>query len=84
MSAVPAAAWADAARAAGLATLGRDAAVLEMAYGGDDAAGRRGARRAAPATPTASACWSTRPPRAIELALGKTPPLPPLFEAVRG
>ena len=61
VSAVPAAAWADAATAAGLATLAGDAAVLEMAYGGETPLAVA-ARAAAPATPTASACWSTRPP----------------------
>ena len=83
VSAVPAAAWADAAAAAGLAALPAGAAVLEMAYGGE--------------TPLAVAVRARtdryadglgmlvhQAAHAIALALGKTPPLPPLFEAVRG
>ena len=83
VSAVPAAAWADAATAAGLATLAGDAAVLEMAYGGETplavAARARGARYA-----DGLGMLVHQAAHAIALALGKAPPLPPLFEAVRG
>jgi len=82
VSAVPAAAWADRGAAAGLAALAPGTAVLEMAYGGE--------------TPLAVAVRGRtdryadglgmlvhQAAHAITLALGKTPPLPPLFEAVR-
>ena len=80
---MPAAAWADARLRAGVDTLSRDTAVLEMAYG-------------AP-TPLAHAVRPTtdryadglgmlvhQAARAIELALGDAPPLAPLFAAARG
>jgi len=79
---VPAAAWAEPSTAAGIDALPAGGAVLEMAYGND--------------TPLASAVRgkTTRyadglgmlvhqAAHAIALALGKTPPLAPLFEAVR-
>jgi len=82
VSAVPAAAWADTATANGIDALADGSAVLEMAYGGG--------------TPLAAAvrAKTTRyadglgmlvhqAAHAIALALGKTPPLAPLFEAVR-
>ena len=82
VSAVPAAAWAEPSTAAGIDALPAGGAVLEMAYGND--------------TPLASAVRgkTTRyadglgmlvhqAAHAIALALGKTPPLAPLFEAVR-
>jgi shikimate dehydrogenase len=81
VSAVPAAAW-DAEALGPLEALHRDTAVLEMAYGG--------------VTPLAAAVRSRtkryadglgmlvhQAARAIELALGQAPPLPPLFRAVR-
>jgi shikimate dehydrogenase len=83
VSAVPAAAWADAGMAAGLGGLPAGAAVLEMAYGAE--------------TPLAVAVRGRtdryadglgmlvhQAAHAITLALGKTPPIAPLFEAVRG
>jgi shikimate dehydrogenase len=82
VSAIPAAAWSDAGAAAGLAALPPGAAVLEMAYGAE--------------TPLAAAVRSRtdryadglgmlvhQAAHAIKLALGKTPPLAPLFDAVR-
>jgi len=82
VSAVPAAAWAEPSTAAGIDALPAGGAVLEMAYGND--------------TPLASAVRGTttryadglgmlvhQAAHAIALALGKTPPLAPLFEAVR-
>jgi shikimate 5-dehydrogenase len=81
ISAIPAAAW-DAPARSGLAALGRDTAVLEMAYGG--------------VTPLAAAVRGKTPrysdglgmlvhqaARAIELALGKAPPVGPLFQSAR-
>lgn len=83
VSAIPARAWADRETRAGLESLARGAAVLEMAYG-------------AP-TPLAEAVRSRtrryadglgmlvhQAARTIELALGEKPPLPPLFRAARG
>jgi shikimate dehydrogenase len=81
VSAVPAAAWDEPTRA-GLAAIGRDTAVLEMAYGG--------------ITPLAAAVRDTTPrysdglgmlvhqaARTVFLALGRKPPLAPLFQAAR-
>ena len=83
ISAVPAAAWADAQLRAGIEALAPDTAVLEMAYGAT--------------TPLAHAVRATtdrygdglgmlvhQAARAIELALGDAPPLAPLFAAARG
>ncbi len=82
VSAVPAAAWADAETAAGLALLAGGAAVLEMAYGTDTplsiAARFRGARYA-----DGLGMLVHQAAHAITLALGKTPPMPPLFAAVQ-
>ena len=82
VSAVPAAAWSDAATRAGVDAIAPGAAVLEMAYGGE--------------TPLATAARAARAryadglgmlvhqaAHAVTLALGKAPPLAPLFEAVR-
>jgi shikimate dehydrogenase len=83
VSAVPAAAWADPEAADGLEVLAGGAAVLEMAYGGVTplaaAARARGARYA-----DGLGMLVHQAAHAITLALGKTPPLAPLFEAVRG
>jgi shikimate dehydrogenase len=83
VSAVPAAAWSDPATADGVAALRSGAAVLEMAYGGETplaiAARARGARYA-----DGLGMLVHQAAHAITLALGKTPPLAPLFEAVRG
>ena len=83
VSAVPAAAWADPAAAAGLEALAGGAAVLEMAYGAPTplaaAAHAHGARYA-----DGLGMLVHQAAHAITLALGKTPPLAPLFEAVRG
>jgi shikimate dehydrogenase len=82
VSAIPARIWAEPDARAGLESLARGAAVLEMAYG-------------AP-TPLAEAVRSRtrryadglgmlvhQAARAIELALGEKPPLAPLFRAAR-
>jgi len=82
VSAVPAAAWSDAATREGVDAIAPGAAVLEMAYGGE--------------TPLATAARAARAryadglgmlvhqaAHAVTLALGETPPLAPLFEAVR-
>jgi shikimate dehydrogenase len=82
VSAVPAAAWAAPDAAAGLAALPRGAAVLEMAYGATTplaAAVRRRTKRYADGL----GMLVHQAAHAITLALGKAPPLPPLFRAVR-
>jgi shikimate dehydrogenase len=84
VSSVPADVWASPDRRAGLAGIERDTAVLEMAYG------------QAPMSPLGRAVRGRvarysdglgmlvhQAVRAIELALGETPPLPPLFAAAR-
>ena len=82
VSAVPAAAWADVAAAAGLDALADGAAVLEMAYGAETplaaAARGAGARYA-----DGLGMLVHQAAHAIALALGKPPPLAPLFAAVR-
>ncbi|HXU03455.1 MAG TPA: shikimate dehydrogenase [Polyangia bacterium] len=82
VSAVPAAAWAEASTAVGIETLPAGGAILEMAYGGDTplsvAARARGARYA-----DGLGMLVHQAAHAIALALGKQPPLAPLFEAVR-
>ena len=82
VSAVPAAAWTDASTAAGIDALAAGTAVLEMAYGGETplalAARARGARYA-----DGLGMLVHQAAHAIALALGKTPPLAPLFAAVR-
>jgi shikimate 5-dehydrogenase len=84
VSSVPPQVWADADRAAALADIARGTAVLEMAYGqlplsplGRAVRGRV-ARYA-----DGLGMLVHQAVRAIELALGETPPLPPLFAAAR-
>jgi shikimate dehydrogenase len=84
VSAVPAAAWAaaDADAPGVLAALPPETVVLEMAYGQETplaAAVRGRTRRYADGL----AMLVHQAAHAIELALGKKPPLQPLFEAVR-
>ncbi len=81
VSAVPAAAWTTEALG-GLATLAPEAVVLEMAYGTETplAASVRGRTRS---YADGLAMLVHQAAHAITLALGKQPPLPPLFEAVR-
>jgi len=82
VSAVPAAAWVDDLARDGLEALSGNVAVLEMAYG--------------PESPLATAVRAHtkqyadglgmlvhQAARAIELAVGKAPPVEPLFEAAR-
>ena len=81
VSAVPAAAWdADARRP--LRALGRDTAVLEMAYGGLTPLGAD-ARARTPRYADGLGMLVHQAARAVELALGESPPLPPLFRAAR-
>jgi shikimate dehydrogenase len=81
VSAVPAAAWDSREACAGLEAMDPDAAVLEMAYGGETPLARavRGrARRYADGL----GMLVHQAAVAIELALGKAPPLPALFRSV--
>lgn len=80
ISAVPAAAWASDEARVGLGGLGRDTAVLEMAYGATSPL--------AHAARTRTARYQDGIPmlvhqaaRAIELALGRRPPIAPLLRA---
>ncbi len=82
VSAVPAAAWADPAACAGLRTLSANIAVLEMAYGGGTPLAAA-ARRATDRYADGLGMLVHQAARAIELALGQAPPLPPLFQAAR-
>lgn len=82
VSAIPAAAW-DAAALEGLAALERTTAVLEMAYGGTSPL----ARAARPRTPRYAdglGMLVHQAARAVELAVGKAPPVAPLLRAAQG
>jgi shikimate dehydrogenase len=82
ISAVPPAAWEDEVARAGLAALGRQTAVLEMAYGKPTplAAAVRG-RSARYADGLGMLVHQAA--HAITLALGTAPPLAPMFRAAR-
>jgi shikimate dehydrogenase len=82
ISAVPAPAWAGADARAGLDTLARDAAVLEMAYGATTPLAQA-VRRQTERYADGLGMLVHQAARAIELALGMAPPLPPLFRAAR-
>jgi len=84
VSSVPAAAWDDPVAVQGIAAIDRDTVVLEMAYGS------RGASPLARAVRGRVARYADglgmlvhQAARAIELALGESPPLGPLFTAAR-
>jgi shikimate dehydrogenase len=84
ISSVPAEAWSDPARIAELAAIARDTAVLEMAYGmpGASPLGRAVRGRVARYA-DGLGMLVHQAVRAMEFALGETPPLPPLFAAAR-
>jgi len=84
VSSVPAAAWDDPAAVQGISAIDRDTVVLEMAYGS------RGLSPLARAVRGRVARYADglgmlvhQAARAIELALGESPPLAPLFTAAR-
>jgi len=81
VSAVPAAAWGEPDARAGLSALGRDAAVLEMAYGATTPLAEAMRARTAPYA-DGLGMLVHQAAHAITLALGQKPPLPPLFAAV--
>jgi shikimate dehydrogenase len=83
ISAVPAAAWQDDTSRAGLDALGRDTAVLEMAYGNATALAAAVRGRAARYA-DGLGMLVHQAAHAIMLAVGTTPPLPPMFRAARG
>jgi len=82
VSAVPAAAWEDPRRAAGLRGLARGTVVLEMAYGPRSALAAAVAGRARYADGLGMLAHQAA--RAVELALGKRPPVAPMLRAARG
>jgi shikimate dehydrogenase len=82
VSAVPARAWEDARAVAGLATLSRDTAVLEMAYGGTTPLAAA-ARARTPRYADGLGMLAYQAARAVELALGKAPPTAGLLRAAR-
>jgi shikimate dehydrogenase len=83
ISAVPAAAWDPREARAGLEALGRDAAVLEMAYGAGTPLARA-VRGRVGRYADGLGMLVHQAAVAITLAIGQPPPLPPLFRAVRG
>jgi shikimate dehydrogenase len=82
VSAVPAAAWIPRA-VRPLRALGRDTAVLEMAYGGLTPLGAE-ARSRTTRYADGLGMLVHQAARAVELAVGEMPPLPLLFRAARG
>jgi shikimate dehydrogenase len=82
VSAIPAAAWDEDLRAP-LRALARTTAVLEMAYGGVTPLGAA-ARVRTTRYADGLGMLVHQAARAVELALGEAPPLPPLFRAARG
>jgi shikimate dehydrogenase len=82
VSAVPAYAWQSDDRLAGLRSLTKNTVVLEMAYGATTPLAQA-ARRRTDRYADGLGMLVHQAARAIELALGKKPPLPPLFRAAR-
>jgi shikimate dehydrogenase len=82
VSAVPAAAWNDDDARAGLAAIARGTAVLEMAYGAGTPLARA-VRGRVGRYADGLGMLVHQAAVAITLAVGQTPPLPPLFRAVR-
>ncbi|HVZ71599.1 MAG TPA: NAD(P)-dependent oxidoreductase [Polyangia bacterium] len=81
VSAVPAAAWDD-ELLSGLRGLARETAVLEMAYGGVTPLAAA-VRPRAPRYADGLGMLVHQAARAVELALGRTPPVAPLLRAAR-
>jgi shikimate dehydrogenase len=82
VSAVPAAAW-DVTAALGLGALAPATVVLEMAYGGVTPLAAAVAPRGAPYA-DGLGMLAHQAARAVELALGRSPPVAPLLRAARG
>jgi shikimate dehydrogenase len=84
VSSVPADAWADPGALASVDAIDRDTAVLEMAYGGTGpSALGRGVRGRVARYADGLGMLVHQAARAIELALGESPPLASLFTAAR-
>jgi shikimate dehydrogenase len=82
VSAIPARAWAEGDAREGLQALARGAAVLEMAYGAPTPLAEAVRPRTRRYT-DGLGMLVHQAARAIELALGEKPPLPPMFRAAR-
>jgi shikimate dehydrogenase len=84
ISSVPAEAWSDPERAAGISEIERDTAVLEMAYGTTGTSPlARAVRGRVARYADGLGMLVHQAVRSMEFALGETPPLPPLFAAAR-
>jgi shikimate dehydrogenase len=84
VSSIPAASWGDPANAEGVRKIERDTAVLEMAYGGVGPSPlARAVRGRVARYADGLGMLVHQAARAIELALGESPPLAPLFTAAR-
>jgi shikimate dehydrogenase len=84
VSSVPAAAWEDPAAVEGIAGIDRDTVVLEMAYGSKGPSPlARAVRGRVARYADGLGMLVHQAARAIELALGESPPLAPLFTAAR-
>jgi shikimate dehydrogenase len=82
VSAVPAAAWSRASAREGLRTLSRQTAVLEMAYGATTPLARA-VRGRALLYADGLGMLVHQAAKAIELGLGRAPPVSPMFQAAR-
>jgi shikimate dehydrogenase len=83
VSAVPAAAWEDREARAGLAALPRGAAVLDMAYGAKASPLARAVRRKTARYQDGLPMLVHQARRAVQLALGRRPPVDPMLRAAR-
>jgi shikimate dehydrogenase len=83
VSAVPAAAWDDEVARDGLEAMSGNVAVLEMAYSAGESPLAQAVRAHTTRYADGLGMLVHQAARAIELALGKAPPVAPLFEAAR-
>ncbi|HXJ19607.1 MAG TPA: NAD(P)-dependent oxidoreductase [Polyangia bacterium] len=83
VSAVPGAAWDDEVARDGLEAMSGNVAVLEMAYGSTESPLAKAVRAHTNRYADGLGMLVHQAARAIELALGKAPPVAPLFQAVR-
>jgi shikimate dehydrogenase len=83
VSAVPAAAWADEVARDGLEAMSGNVAVLEMAYAPSESPLAAAVRTHTQRYADGLGMLVHQAARAIQLAVGKAPPIEPLFEAAR-